>query len=120
MILRKAVEVNETPVRYDGTVTYKIRLKNDGGSAPVATEIRDTLPYPLHVIPSGNPPVLVRVTEASPGVSPLSAQVHYKRNPSSPLRSEEEIRWQGTLDPGAEVELAFVVHVHPVCGPWPH
>jgi len=110
LVLRKAVEVNETPVRYAGIVTYKIRLKNDGGSAPVDTEIRDTLSYPQHILGS------VQVTEVSPGVSPLSAQVLYKRNPSSPRQLEQEIRWQGTLDPGAEVELAFDVHVHPVCG----
>ena len=110
LVLRKAVEVNETPVRYAGIATYKIRLKNDGGSAPVDTEIRDRLPYPLHILGS------IAVTEISPGVSPLSARVVYKRIPSS-TRVEQEIRWQGTLDPGAEVEVAFDVHVHPVCGP---
>ncbi len=115
LILQKAVEVNSTPVAYADLVTYRIRLENTKNRT-VQAEIQDVLPYPLHVLSrSGNGGrVFVEVKEISPGVSPLNAQIDYRRQGG---RLEQIVRWEGSLAPGAKVELLFDVHVHPVCGP---
>ncbi|MBP7963025.1 MAG: DNRLRE domain-containing protein [Caldilineaceae bacterium] len=114
LTLQKAVIVSSTPVGYADTVTYTIRLKNTGGTEPVQAEIRDLLPYPLHLLPyieqSSNQYVMVK--ELSSGVSPLNAQLDY-RTQSAP--TQQVVRWAGTLAPDAQVELSFRVHVHPLC-----
>ncbi|WP_141611224.1 DNRLRE domain-containing protein [Litorilinea aerophila] len=114
--LQKAVTVSSTPVAYGDTVTYTIRLKHRGGSGPVQAEIRDRLPYPQHLLPQmiGGNRQMVKVTERSPGVNPLNARVEVGRNLTTNV-VEQRIRWKGTLAPDAEVELSFLVHVHPVC-----
>lgn len=109
LVLTKAVEVPSTPVGYGDTVTYTVRLKNDGGSAPLQTEAGDKLAWPLHLVGP------VTVQEISPGASPLFARVEYKRD--GRRRLDTLVRWRGTLDPNAEVEIRFPVHVHPLCQP---
>ena len=76
LILQKRVISTTTPVEYADTVTYQIRLKNNGDAA-VQAEIRDEIPYPQHLLPraSGAGVVYVDVTEISPGVSPLQRRV---------------------------------------------
>ncbi len=116
LILQKQVQVPSPPVDYAGTVTYKIRLKNTKNRT-VRAELRDVLDYPQHVwfhTDDDGMPVLVEVNELSPGVSPLSARIEHRRS-GGPARLTQVVRWKGTLAPDAEVELSFVVHVHPIC-----
>ncbi|MFZ1757012.1 MAG: DNRLRE domain-containing protein, partial [Caldilineaceae bacterium] len=115
LTLQKAVIVPSTPVGYADTVTYTIRLKNTGGTEPVQAEIRDLLPYPLHLLRQieDGQIFLVDVNELSPGVSPLNAQLEYRNVPPAPI--QQVVRWTGTLAPDAQVELSFLVHVHPLC-----
>jgi plastocyanin len=109
LLIRKRVISETSPVGYAGTVTYQINVKHEGGTAPIAAEIRDLLQYPQHLIGS------VEVTEVMTGVTPLFAQVEYKRDPQSLVNTL--IRWQGMLAPNAEIQISFPVHIHPLCQP---
>ncbi len=116
--LRKRVLTDSDPVDYAGTVTYEIRLRHVGGTAPIEARIEDELPYPLHVLRRINDAgdiELVSVEGTPGGVSPLLAQLLY--NTSDPGTIMQLIRWDGTLRPNAEVTLSFDVHVHPLCSP---
>ncbi|RME84609.1 MAG: DNRLRE domain-containing protein, partial [Caldilineae bacterium] len=116
--LTKAVTTPRTPVGYGDTVTYTIRLKHEGGTEPIRAEIRDRLDYPQHVLPQYVDGQLkyVNVVDRSPGVNPLEARIEYRR-PGGSARPDQIVRWRGTLAPDAEVELSFLVHVHPFCRP---
>src|SRR5690606_19421652 len=78
LILEKRVLGAENPVDFPGTVTYQIRLRHDGGSQPIQAQIRDQLPYPLHMLLHFNDngaPVFVDVTSPTGGAAPLQADV---------------------------------------------
>ncbi len=116
--LRKRVLTDSDPVDYAGTVTYEIRLRHVGGTAPIEARIEDDLPYPLHVLRRINDAgdiELVAVEGTQGRISPLLAQLQY--NASDPGTITQLIRWDGTLAPNAEVTLSFDVHVHPLCSP---
>ncbi|MCB0121255.1 MAG: DNRLRE domain-containing protein, partial [Caldilineaceae bacterium] len=51
LVLEKRVITPTSPVPYAGTVTYEIRLRNNGGSQPIQAQLRDLLDYPQHVLP---------------------------------------------------------------------
>ena len=112
LILEKRVISPTLPVAYAGTVTYQIRLRHEGGSQPIEAEIRDELPYPLHLlrqISSSGQVEMVIVDSATGGASPLRATVGYKER-------NQVVTWQGALAPNSEIRLDFDVHVHPLCG----
>lgn len=100
-----------------GTVTYQIRLHHEGGSQPINAEIRDELPYPLHLRnrtdDNGNV-ILINVDGTVGGGTPFQARLTFDRNdPAGP--ANQVVHWKGTLAPDAEVILSFDVHVHPIC-----
>ncbi|MBW7886336.1 MAG: DNRLRE domain-containing protein, partial [Caldilineaceae bacterium] len=118
LVLEKRVLNAADPVDYPGTVTYQIRLRHEGGSEPLQAQIRDELPYPLHLLPrlaSNGAIVYVEVTSASGGAAPLQADLSYV-NGNAAWRLNQLVSWQGTLEPDSEVVLSFDVHVHPLCG----
>ncbi len=119
LVLEKRVLDAVDPVDYAGTVTYQIRLRHDGGSQPIQAQIRDELPYPLHLVPhltSTGDIAYVDVTSPSGGAAPLEAELTYV-NGDAVSRWNQLVSWQGTLEPNSEVVLSFDVHVHPFCGP---
>jgi plastocyanin len=116
LVLEKQVLNASSPVDYAGTVTYKIRLRHEGGTQPIEAEIRDEVVYPQHVLPQltgSGTLVVVDVTSPTGGASPLQANLTSDFSTSS---FKEIVSWQGTLAPNSEVVLSFDVHVHPFCG----
>ncbi|MBI1297370.1 DNRLRE domain-containing protein [bacterium] len=109
LLIHKRVISDTNPVEYAGTVTYQINVKHEGGTEPIAAEIRDLLTFPQHILGA------VEVTEVMTGVTPLFATVDYQRDPQN--RVNTLIRWQGTLAPNAEIQISFPVHIHPLCQP---
>ena len=118
LILEKRVLDADPSVPYAGEVTYQIRLRHEGGSQPIEAEIRDELPYPLHLrsqVDSGGNVFLVAVESPTGGASPLAANLEYKTPGSGVV--QQVVTWEGTLSPNSEIRLSFKVHVHPICGP---
>jgi plastocyanin len=109
LLIRKTVISDTNPVGYADTVTYQINVKHEGGTEPIAAEIRDVLEYPQHLLGT------VDITEVMTGVTPLFASVEYKRDPQSSINTL--IHWQGMLAPNAEIQISFPVHIHPLCQP---
>jgi len=115
LILQKRVLTEESPVNYAGTATYEIQLRHEGGSQPIQAQIRDVLAYPLHLLPQVNGSgdvVYIDVSSATGGAAPLQADLAYSRNEG---QINQVVSWQGTLEPNAEINLRFTVHVHPLC-----
>ncbi|MEZ4708379.1 MAG: DNRLRE domain-containing protein [Caldilineaceae bacterium] len=117
LILEKRVLPHEDPVDYPGEVTYQIRLRQAGGSGPVAAQIRDQIGFPQHLLPritQDGSIAYVEVTSATGGASPLEAGLSYV-NGDVVGTLEQLISWDGTLEPDSEVLLTFDIHVHPYC-----
>lgn len=116
LTIQKRVLTEAEPVGYAETVTYEILLTNEGGTQPVQAELRDLLPYPFHVLRQINDTgqvYLVDVTSPTGGASPLQADLSYQSGSGVPI--QQQIEWQGVLEPNAQVKLAFDVHIHPYC-----
>ncbi|MEZ4618042.1 MAG: hypothetical protein R2867_21375 [Caldilineaceae bacterium] len=117
LMLEKRVITHEDPVDYPGEVTYQIRLRHVGGTAPVDAQIRDQLGFPQHLLPritqSGDI-AYIEITSSSGGATPLAANVSYVDG-DQPGVLEQLVAWDGTLEPDSEVLLTFDVHVHPNC-----
>ncbi len=115
LIIEKRVLNAEPSVSYAGTVTYEIRLRHAGGTQPVQAQIRDELPYPLHLLPriENGQVEYITVASSTGGATPLQASLDY----TSDVPLNQVVTWQGTLAPDAEVRLSFDVHVHPICSP---
>lgn len=112
--LDKQVITGGEPVEYAGTVTYRIRLRHNGGSEPIRARIQDMIDYPQHVLPQlhNGLPAYVVVESPTGGASPLEASLGYEGTPISQV-----LTWDGTLQPNSEVTFTFNVHVHPLCAP---
>lgn len=111
------VITDSNPVAYAGSVTYEVRLIREGGSGAMDVELRDELPYPLHLnrqIDDQNNVFYFEVDSSTGGVTPLEAELHYNNDSSTGVVTEE-VRWAGQMDPDSEVVFSFEVHVHPVC-----
>ena len=116
LVLQKRVLTDVDPVSYAGSVTYEILLKHEGGSQPIQAEIRDELPYPLHLnrqIDDDGDIFLIDVTSSTGGASPLEGVLNYKFGDSGLVT--QEVSWNGSLEPDSQVKLSFEVHVHPLC-----
>lgn len=118
LVVRKSVATRTSPVLFGDMVTYEIVLRHEGGSEPIQAELRDELPYPLHVHPQiVDGAIHYAVVESSTGgAGPLLAMLDLQTYPP-PLPPKQAIRWQGTLAPDSEIKLTFDVHVLPLCGP---
>ncbi|MCB0037071.1 MAG: DNRLRE domain-containing protein [Anaerolineales bacterium] len=104
LTISKTVETVNDPAPFKEPVIYTIRLSHVGGTEPAFTQLIDPLgPYSRIV---GKP----EVTEISPGVTPLRAQVKYQTITETNLY-QPVVRWRGALAPGAELEIKFkVIH----------
>ncbi|HQY91259.1 DNRLRE domain-containing protein [Caldilinea sp.] len=110
---KRVITPNGEPVDYADQVTYQIRLRHVGGSQPIQAQIRDELPYPLHLLPTidGGNVVYVKVESPTNGAMPLQATLDWTGNP----QLQQVVKWEGSILPDAEVVLTFTVHVHPLC-----
>jgi plastocyanin len=116
--LSKRVVTSSDPVAWGDMVTYEIRLRHSGGTQPLQAQLRDELPYPLHIHPIivGGQPVWAQVASATGGAAPLQADVDF-RPPQGGGPAQQIVTWQGALAPNAEISLRFNVHVLPLCAP---
>ncbi|MBE2239975.1 MAG: DNRLRE domain-containing protein [Caldilineaceae bacterium] len=113
---KRVLTPNGEPVDYPSEVTYQIRLRHVGGNQSIQAQIRDELPYPLHVLPTIDGGNVRYVTVESPtnGAMPLQAAIEYIQPQGSNLL-QQVVKWEGSILPDAEVVLSFTVHVHPLC-----
>jgi plastocyanin len=118
LVVEKSVATESSPVLFGDMVTYEIRLRHEGGSQAIQAELRDELPYPLHIHPRliNNALHYVLVESPTGGAGPLLATLESKLNPL-PQPPTQLVKWQGTLAPDSEIVLSFDVHVLPLCGP---
>lgn len=116
--IKKSVITDGEPVEWLDTVTYEIRLRQNGGTQPMQAQIRDVLPYPLVVYPTIDGGGVHYVTVSSPtgGAAPLQAQLE-TIPPSAGNPPQQVVKWQGTLLPNAEIKLTFLVRVLTLCQP---
>lgn len=118
LVVRKSVATQTSPVLFGDMVTYEIVLRHEGGSEPMQAQLRDELPYPLHIHPQIVDGALKYAMVESPtgGAGPLLAMLDLQTNPA-PQPPTQVVKWQGTLAPDSEIKLSFDVHVLPLCGP---
>jgi hypothetical protein len=102
--------LTETTVPYAGIVDFELRLKHEGGTAPMQAVLRDVLPLAIsemHVIE------FPEVERTKGAVTPLSAQLGF-----DVATVAHEVTWEGALAPDSELVVRFPVHVHPNCFPF--
>ncbi|MCL4858250.1 MAG: DNRLRE domain-containing protein [Caldilineaceae bacterium] len=118
LVVEKSVHTETSPVLFGDMVTYEIVLRHEGGSQPLQAELRDELPYPLHIHPQIVDGAFKYAAVESPtgGAGPLLATLDLQTYPL-PQPPTQMIKWQGTLAPDSEIKLSFDVHVLPLCGP---
>jgi hypothetical protein len=105
LFLEKRVLEADDTVSQGDIVRYQIKLRHEGGTAPMPAMIQDVLPLPfteLHLLTQPG------VTSPTGGAAPLSANVLIDNQ-------HHVVRWAGILQPNSEVNLDFRVHVHPSC-----
>ena len=101
---KRVLEAGDT-VPQGGVVRYQIKLRHEGGTAPMPASIEDLLPLPvaeLHLVS------VPGVTSPTGGATPLLANLFMDNG-------SHGVRWNGVLEPNSEVNLDFRVHVHPSC-----
>jgi plastocyanin len=118
LVLRKSVATQTSPVLFGDMVTYEIVLRHEGGSEPIQAELRDELPYPLHIHPQivDGTRHFALVESPTGGAGPLLAMLDLQTYPA-PQPPAQVVNWQGTLAPDSEIKLTFDVHVLPLCAP---
>jgi plastocyanin len=116
--IQKAVVTDGEPVDWIDYVTYEIRLRHDGGTAPLQARLRDVLPYPLLVYPTidANGIEYVKVESPTGGAAPLQAKLNVIP-PSGGTPPQQVVHWQGVLAPNAEIKFTFQVRVLALCEP---
>jgi hypothetical protein len=105
LFIEKRVVDGPDTVPQGGVVRYQIKLRHEGGTAPMPASLEDVLPLPvpeLHLLTQPG------VTSPTGGAAPLSAVVGLDAG-------HHAVRWNGVLLPNSEVNLDFRAHVHPDC-----
>lgn len=114
--LAKRAILDSNPLDQLEEFTYEIRLRHNGGSAPIQAEIRDELPYALYTDPSVYYTSITQLptVSASGGVSPLQADIEYIPT-QWPRPFRYVVKWQGTLAPDAEITLRVKARMFVLC-----